>query len=99
MEIIGLKAPGNYSATYNLSLCLWESPQLLISMISGFLDVSPSPKNQHDLSLETPGHPTKLKDICKYFINTIFVNFTILEIQIVVICGKTGTDKGRRQAQ
>ena len=46
-EIIGLQAPGNYSAsirTYNFLICLWERPKLLISMILGFLEVSPSPK-------------------------------------------------------
>ena len=39
MEKIGVKAPGNYSRpfwTYNCSICLWEKPTLLISMISGF---------------------------------------------------------------
>ena len=50
------KAPGNYSApywSYNFSICSWENLNLLISMISGFWDVSPSPKRQLYLSLET----------------------------------------------
>ena len=43
MEIIRLKALGNYSASfwsYNISICLWERPKLLSSMISGFPNVS-----------------------------------------------------------
>ena len=46
LEIIGLKAPGNYSASiwsYSFSICLWERLKTFISMISGFSDVSPSP--------------------------------------------------------
>ena len=46
-EKIGLKAPGNYSASfwsYNFSLCSWERPKNLISMIPGFVDASMSPK-------------------------------------------------------
>ena len=40
MEMICLKAPGNYSAsvwTYNFSICLCERSKPNISMISGFL--------------------------------------------------------------
>ena len=46
LEKIGLKALGNYSASYwsyNFSICLWERPKLPMSMISGFFDVSLSP--------------------------------------------------------
>ena len=42
--IIGLKVPGNYSApfwSYHFSICLWEAQ---FSRISGFSNVSPSPK-------------------------------------------------------
>ena len=47
IEIISLKAPENCSDSfwaYNFSICLWENPKLLISMISGFGDVSLAPK-------------------------------------------------------
>ena len=50
MEIISLKAPGNYFASIwinNFSICLWENPKTLMSMISGFPDVSPSPKTNY----------------------------------------------------
>ena len=63
-EIIKQKAPENYSAAlwYNIFLsCLWEYPKLLISMISGFLDVSRPPTNELFLSLETPGHLTHIQ--------------------------------------
>ena len=43
MEILGLKAPGNYSASIwinKIPICLWENLETLISMISGFWDVS-----------------------------------------------------------
>ena len=49
-EIISLKAPGNYSAPFwstRLSICSWENPKALISMLSGFLNVSPGPKTNY----------------------------------------------------
>ena len=70
IEIIDLKAPGNYSASicYNLfSICLWEKLKTLISMISGFWDVSLSPQTNYVLFLETPGHLTKIKKITGTF--------------------------------
>ena len=42
MEIIGLKSPGNYSAsvrTYNFSILSCERPKPNMSMISGFVDL------------------------------------------------------------
>ena len=53
----GLKSSENYSASVwcnKFPICLLENPQTRISMISGFLDVSPSPQNQYYVSLETP---------------------------------------------
>ena len=50
MEIIGLEGPGNDSASiwsYNFSICLQENLKLIISMISGFLDVSLSPTTNY----------------------------------------------------
>ena len=50
IEIINLKAPWNYSASFgtnNNLICLWENPKTLISMISGFWDVSPAPKTNY----------------------------------------------------
>ena len=50
MENMCLKAPGNYYGrvwSYNFSICLWESLKPQISMISGFMDVSPSPKTNY----------------------------------------------------
>ena len=46
IQIIGLKAPGNYSHQFrsdNFSILLCEGPITLIFMISGFLDVSRPP--------------------------------------------------------
>ena len=59
VSIIGLKAPGNYSASIwinKILICFLENPKLPISMISGFLNPSPSAKTIYCLSLETPGH-------------------------------------------
>lgn len=42
-----LKSAGNYSAPIwncNFSICLWDNPKTLISMMSGLLNMSPSPK-------------------------------------------------------
>ena len=50
MEKICLKAPGNYSApiwSYKCSICLWEKPETLMSMISGFSNVSPGAKTNY----------------------------------------------------
>ena len=50
LETIGLKTPGNLFAAiwYNIfSICLWEKPKLVISMISGFWHVSRPPKTNH----------------------------------------------------
>ena len=50
MEIISSKALGNYSASirsYNFSNCLPENPKTLISMISGFFDVSFLPQTNY----------------------------------------------------
>ena len=47
MQIIGLKAPANYSGPSwinNCPLCLWQNPKALIFLMSGLLDVSPRPK-------------------------------------------------------
>ena len=59
MEIIGLKALGNLFAsicTYNFPICLWENPNTLISMNSGFSNVSPTFNIALFLSLETSRH-------------------------------------------
>ena len=50
MEIICLKALGNYYGpfwSYNFSICLWDNLKLLISMISGVLNVSPAPNTNY----------------------------------------------------
>ena len=50
MEKIRLKALGSYSASiwsYNLSICFWENPKTFISIMSGLLNVSPSPKTNY----------------------------------------------------
>ena len=72
MAKICLKAPSYYSASFwihNFSICLWERPKPLMFMISGFSDVSPSPKpncfclwRRQDTS-NNPGNSTSfLKD-------------------------------------
>ena len=55
---------GNYSDTfwsYYFSICLWENPETLISMIS--FGRVPEPQTQLWLSVETPGHLNKIKKI------------------------------------
>ena len=50
IEMIGLKAPGNYPGPFwsnRFSICLWENLKNLSSMISGFLNVSLSPKTNY----------------------------------------------------
>ena len=50
VEMIGLKAAGNYSATiwyFKISICLWEKVKLLTSMILGFLNPPPGPKTKY----------------------------------------------------
>ena len=50
VEKIGLRAPGNYSGpflSYNFSICLCENPKILISMSSGFGDMSPAPQTNY----------------------------------------------------
>ena len=57
--MIGLKAPGNYSALIwnnKISICLWERAKLIICMVSGVFEPATKPQNQLFLSLETPGH-------------------------------------------
>ena len=84
MEKIGFKAPGNYSGpfgSYTFSIFLWESLKLLISMISDFLGVSPSPKTNYFIFGDTR---TLLKNQEKTWAintNTVFKNPRIWEIQ------------------
>ena len=86
MERIGLKAPQYHSGpfwSYNFSICLWERPKLLMAMISGCWDVSPSPETNYDYlwrpqdTLQNPRQSQILFE--KYD----FVNFGISEIQQV----------------
>ena len=47
IEIVCLKAQGNYSApiwSYNFAICLWETPKTFISIYLGLFDVSLAPK-------------------------------------------------------
>ena len=72
MEIIAFKAPGNYPASIWSKNCLiahgrTKKPS---SMLSGFLDVFPSPKSNYFLSLETPGHLTQIKKNPWIFVET-----------------------------
>ena len=85
LEIIGLKAPGNYSASIwsNIfSICLWESPKLFISMISAFLDVSRPPKTNYFYLWRHQDTQRKSKKSLEHFKDMIFVNLNISEIHI-----------------
>ena len=60
LQIIGLKATGNPSHQFwsdHFSILLGEGPK----NHNGFGRVK-IPQNQHDLSLETPGHPKRSKN-------------------------------------
>ena len=64
--IIGLKAPGNYSHQYrsnNFSIILCEGPKNPHFHDFGIFGRVQTPKNQHYLSLDTPGHFNKIKKI------------------------------------
>ena len=66
MEIIGLKSPGNYSGpfwSYNFSICLWDNPQIFISMIlvGTCVNLFPSPKTNLIYLLRNQDTLTKIK--------------------------------------
>ena len=91
MAKIGLKAPGNYSGpflTYKFSICLWENPKLVLSIISGFWDVSPSPKTNYFIFGDTR-IPNKVNK-SSHFNNIMFANFRTLELRNFEICRKDG---------
>ena len=82
IEKICFKAPGNYSASfwsYDFSICLWENPETLISMISGFSDVSPAPKTSYCIfgDLRTPQENQEISS--EHFKNNVFF-FTIIKM-------------------
>ena len=93
MEIIGLKAPGNYSGSfwsYNFSICLWESPKTLISMISGLLDVSLSPNTNIIYLLRPRDTSRNLRKYQIIFKHVVVGKFEIVEIQMFENYGKDG---------
>ena len=63
--------------TYNFSICLCERPKLLISMISGILDVSLAPQTIyfHRWRDQNPQNNSRKTQII--FENMIFVNLEI----------------------
>ena len=62
MKIIGLKAPGNYSASiwiYNFPICLWENPKNDHVFDFGTFGRVPEPQNHLFYPFETHGYLTK----------------------------------------
>ena len=86
MEIMGLKAPGSYSASiwsYNFSICLWEIPKTIMFMISVLLNGSPSPKTIYFHLWRPQDTSKRSKKIPNYFDAFMVMIFTILKIQNV----------------
>ena len=83
MEMVLPKAPENYSSpfwAYKFSICSWERAKLLISMISGHLDMSPSPKT-NIIYLWRPQDTFKNPRKSKFLWRTIIcMNFKPLDI-------------------
>ena len=72
---------------------LIENPKLITSMVSGFLDVSPSPKTNY-LFFETPGYFTQAKKNKGFLKCCVFNEFrNLLEIHLLTILEKTDADK------
>ena len=70
ISIICLKAPGNHPASIRFSIfsiCLWEVPKLLISMISRFLNVSLSPKTNYFIFGDTGAPKKKFRNSLEHF--------------------------------
>ena len=57
--MIGLEAPGNYSASNRMSVLLCEGPKPPTPMIPGFLD----PKDPVFIDLNLPNYFRKYKEI------------------------------------
>ena len=97
VQIIGLKAPGNYSASiwYNtFSICFWERQKTLTSMILDFLDVSRSPPPKPTIFIF--GDPKKPQTIQKN------VSFDTILFSQITKCRNSPKNKivgrnGRRQ--
>ena len=91
LEIIWPEAPGNYSGPFwfnSFSICLWEKLKTLISMLSGFSDVSMNHQTIY-FYLSRPQdsftHPRK-----PHIFEHIFVNIKSSEIENVQHFGKDG---------
>ena len=68
VEVIGLKALGNYSG-YNFSICLWDSPETPHFYDFEIFGRVPEPRNQYHLSFETPRYLNKSRiplDYCQH---------------------------------
>ena len=93
--MIGSKARGNYYASiwYNqIMILLWENPTTFISMISGFLNLSPSPQTNSFFIFVDPRtlQKTKTGNTYAFLSNLIFINLGILETHHFVNFGKGG---------
>ena len=100
MEIISLKAPGNYSASfwsYHFSICLWENLKLLISMISALWDVSRAPKTNYFSLWRHHDTETKSRKIPVTFYKQILLRIsTCWTFKSLTMFEKAGTGKSRR---
>ena len=107
IELIHLKAPGNYSAsiwTYNFLNCLWENPKTLISMISGFSDVSLTPKTNYLYLLrhqDTSNNPRNPKSLLKIWFYEFQKVGSLINIYIYIYWKnrKMGTERDQRCAE
>ena len=85
VQIIGLKAPGNYSASSWLNkilVLLSEGPKPNISMISGFL----TPREPLFIDLKIPKDFKKYKKYGNVFKHIIFTNMRIQDVVVWKCC-------------
>ena len=90
--MIGLKAPGNYSASiwYNKYRFACQEKKILYFYDIGIFEPVTKPQNQLCLFLEPPGHATNQDESSNIFKNIMLVNLGILTLQNVDICRKGG---------
>ena len=88
-----------YSAEFwadNFSICLWENPQVIISIISAFLDVSLGSKT-NIIYFWDPMMPQQIQaQRLAILSENIFLNLRILEVQKFEKIEMAGAERSRR---
>ena len=99
MEKIWQQAPYNYSASLwirNFSIRLWEHPNPLIFMISGFLDVTMTPKTNIIYLLRHQDSSNNQRTSPNHFHIYYFGNLNISEIICLKMVEKPSTEQSWR---